>query len=107
MSLPDLAPTSPYSQAAISAASSGDNTLVAAVAGKSIRVYRIVFTLAAGSVAFKDGASTSLTGAMTATAGVLEDPIGNPLFITTAGNAFIANLSGANQLSGVIYYVTA
>ncbi len=107
MSLPQLAPTSPYSQAVISAASSGNNTLVAAVSAKSIRVYRIAVTLAAGTVTFQDGASTALTGALATTAMVLEDPQGNPLFITTAGNAFVAALSGANQLSGTIWYIQA
>lgn len=95
---------SPYLTAAISVNSSGDNDLVAAVASQTVRVYRIVFTLAAGTVTFKDGASTSLSGAMTTTAMVLEDPLGNPLFVTTAGNAFKANLSGANQMSGTIWY---
>lgn len=107
MSLPEVPLTSPYSQAAITTASSGDNTLVTAVAGKTIRVYKILLTLAAGTVTFKDGAGTSLTGAMTLSGLIMEDPNGNPLFMTSAGNAFIANLSGANQMSGTIWYVTA
>lgn len=105
MSYPQVVLLSPYTQAAISCASSGNNTLIAAVSSKSIRVYQIMFTLASGTVTFRDGASTDLSGALNAIAGVLDDPLGNPIFITTAGNAFVANLSGANQLSGVIYYV--
>lgn len=97
--------TSPYTQAAISTASSGDNTLVSGTAQQTIRVFKIVWTLAAGTITLKDGAGTSLTGAMAATVGVLESTDQNPIFVTSAGNAFIANLSGANQLSGAIWYV--
>lgn len=98
--------TSKYTQAAISAAASGDNTLIAGTAGQTIRVFRILYTLAAGTVTFKDGAS-NLTGALGGAGPsglVLESTDGNPLFVTTDAAAFIANLSGANQLSGAIWY---
>lgn len=99
------ATTSTYTQAAISTASSGDNTLVAGTANQTIRVYRIMWTLASpGTVTLKDGASTSLTGALSAVTGLIESTDGNPLFVTTAGNAFIANLSAAIQMSGAIWY---
>lgn len=96
--------SSEYATAAISTASSGDNTLVAGVANKTIRVHKIMLTLAAGTITFKDGASTSLSGAMTLTGLVLEPTDDNPLFVTSAGNGFVANLSGANQLSGTVWY---
>lgn len=91
---------------AIDCALSGDNVLIPAVAGRSIRVFRIAFTLAGGNVRFLDGAGgTALSGPMAAAAGVLEDmPLGNPIYVTTPGNAFVANLSGANQLSGTVWY---
>lgn len=92
-----------FKVAAIDAASSGANTLIAGAAGKTIRVYRIVFSLASGTIIFKDG-STALSGAMTLTSLVLESQNDEPLFVTTAGSHFVATLSGANQLSGTIWY---
>jgi len=95
---------SAYSQAKIDLAGAGDNNLVAGTALQTIRVFRILLTLAAGTIKFKDGAGTDLTGALSLSAIVLESNDGNPLYITSAGNAFIGNLSGANQLSGTIWY---
>jgi hypothetical protein len=94
--------------AAISFAASGDNIVVAAVAGKAIRVVKIWLVLAGDSnLTFKDGASTSLSG--------IVPMLGNgsfffpadlviPHFITTTGNAFIINSSVAVQVSGTVYY---
>ena len=88
-------------------ASSGDNTIVAAVAGQVIRVYKIFFVVASAvSVKFKDGAGTDLTAAMSLTGSgsfVLDfDPY--PWVSTTSGNAFVINLSGAVQASGRLWY---
>jgi hypothetical protein len=94
----------PLANAAISCNANGDNTLISGVSGKTIRVFKIAWTLAAGTLTLKDGASTTLTGAMSATAGVLESTDGKPLWLTGAGNNFVANLSGANQLSGCVWY---
>lgn len=99
----DAKTRSPYLSAAISATTSGANTLVAGIPGKTIRVYRIMFTLAAGTVIFKDSA-IALSGAMTLTALYMEDPSGDPLYVTTDGNDFVATLSGTNQMSGTIWY---
>lgn len=97
--------------AAIAAASSGDNTLVAAVAGKRIRVHGYELS-ASGAVnaKFKDGAATDLTGLIyLAAAGSgadaderTADPDG--LFQTTAGNALLLNLSGAVAVGGWVDY---
>ncbi len=94
-----------FTQVAVSASSSGDNTAVAATAGKTIRLYRLALTSASSvNVAVKDGASTTMatfTGLGTV---VLSDP-DKPLFVTTAGNALILGLSGAVSVTGSIWYV--
>ena len=94
--------------AAINTASSGDNTIVAAVSGEKVQVWKIFFWVnGTVSVTIKDGASTSLTGAMAMVAQNefykrLDETI--PWFTTTAGNALVINLSGAIQISGRVYY---
>jgi hypothetical protein len=96
--------------APISAAGSGNNTLVAAVTGKKIRV--IGFALVgAGSVTakFQSGAGgTDLTGAMTLAAGtsVVVEPYESGVFETAVAALLNLNLSGAIQVSGFLVYVT-
>jgi len=93
--------------AAINASSTGDNTIVSAVSGKNVLVFKIFFvSSAATTVTFKDGTSTNLTGAVTLAAGgsFVLDLDSEPWFTTTAGNAFIINQSGTAQLSGRAYY---
>lgn len=85
----------------------GDTTLVAAVASKRIKVHRFFFTVdAATTIKFKDGASTDFTGYMsfTASGANFSDASGDPWFTTTAGNAFVINQSGTAQISGRLYY---
>lgn len=97
--------------AAINASSSGDNTLVAATAGKKIRVIRWELSASAAvNAKFKDGASTDLTGLFylaAAGANVEEDSVDQGrdfLFETTAGNALVLNLSGAVPVGGHLNY---
>jgi hypothetical protein len=94
--------------ASISHAASGDNTVVSLVSGKRIKVYSVVL-VAVGTVdvKFKDGASTDLTGAMTFQAREgLTVAVAPPAFVlaTSAGNAFIVNLSAAIGVRGWIAY---
>jgi hypothetical protein len=97
--------------AAISGATSGNNTLVAAVTGKKIRV--LAYTLISDSnvdVRFEDGAGgTALTGQMEV--GTSSDsgglvvpycPVGH--FETSAGTLLNLELSGAVQTSGHLTY---
>jgi len=98
----------------INFSSNGDNTVIAGVAGKTIRVLSIFFKVqAAVNITFKDGASNALTGAMPFAAfdsltfdfrsgpTVLE-PF--PWFETAPGNAFVMNLSVGTQVSGTVYF---
>ena len=92
----------------VSAASSGDNTLLAAVAGYKIRVlsYKLV---AAGAVTtrFESAAGgTALTGVMSQITGVPNDA---PFereghFETLAGELLNLELGGAVQVSGHLDY---
>lgn len=92
----------------VSAASSGDNTLLAAQTGSKIRV--LSYTLVAAgtvTVAFESGASgTALTGDMTLIAGV---PLVVPFqreghFETAASTLLNLELGGNVQVSGHIVY---
>jgi hypothetical protein len=97
----------------ISIASSGDNTVIAAISGKSIKVHQIWLTAVGGAVnlIFKDGASTSLNATavpLTAAGSSMTfQYTGEPWWLTSPGNAFIINLSGAVSVTGRIYYTIA
>lgn len=96
--------------AAISASSSGNTTVVAAVTSKKIRVLSYRFQAAADvDVKFRDAtAGVDLTGAMSSGAkggggGAAFSPVGH--FETASGNALSINLSGAVQVSGHLTYI--
>lgn len=96
--------------ASIDVATSGDNTIVAAVASKKIRV--LAYTLvcaAATTVIWKSATAGAITGDMSfaANGGIAApfSPIGH--FETTAGEALVLNLSAANAVSGHLVYVEA
>ena len=103
--LTTLAPAS----AVIDAASSGDNTIVAAAGASNIILVHQVFLVAAASVTvrFESGASgTALTGQMQLAANsgfVLPfSPVG--WFQTAANTLLNLELSGATSVDGVISY---
>lgn len=95
--------------AAIAASASGDNTIVAAIAGKRIAVYGYVL-VAAGAVTarFESGAGgTALTGQMSFAAnGGVSCPLssGKAWFITTTSQALNLELSSAVSVAGHITY---
>lgn len=95
-------------RAVIDHASSGDNTVVAAVAGYRIRVTSL-FLVAAGAVTvrFESAAGgTALTGVMTVAAnGILVLPY-NPdgWFQTVAGELLNLELGGAVSVDGALTY---
>ena len=92
---------------AINISSSGDNMMVAGVAGQVIRIFKIFFiTAAVVNVTFKDGAGNALTGPMpfVANMGMVLD-FDTKTWVTTAlGTSFIINLSSGVQVSGALQY---
>lgn len=110
----DIKPVQTISRAAISAASSGDNTLVAAAVGLKTKVIGLML-VAAGSVVarLEDGAGgTALTGQMTLATGtpviLPVVPQGYHYFETTANTLLNLELGGAVQVSGwLLYYQEA
>lgn len=97
------------SEVVIDTATSGDNTLVAGVAGKRIRLYKIaIYANAANTVTLKNGASVNLMGAIDlgAKTGLVIDneSDGHTGFTLTTGNALVLNLSAATQVSGRAWY---
>ena len=105
-------PTHGRVRAAISAATSGDNTLVAAVSGKKIKVLSLT-VVGAGEVEarLESGAGgTALTEVMTLVKGVpMVWPAALPgdHYVETAAGALLnLELGGAVQVSGcLLYYV--
>jgi hypothetical protein len=101
-------------RAAVSGATSGNNTLVAAVTGKKIKVLSLVLVGAgAVNVRLESGAGgTALTGVMSLTANgdlKIVFPITEPGYHwveTAAGSLLNMELSGAVQVSGCIVYYT-
>jgi hypothetical protein len=108
-SLPDTA----VQRAAVSAASSGDNTLVAATSGKKIKVLALALAAASAvDVRLESGAGgTALTGVMSLTANqpTAVFPPTEPGYhwVETAAGALLnLELSAAVQVSGcIVYYV--
>ena len=93
---------------AIDTATSGDNTIIAAVAGKKIRVLSLALIPSAAVTArFETGAGgTALTGQMQLGAKVNLILDYNPAgwFETTAGALLNLELSGATSVDGCIVY---
>ena len=104
--------TTQVKRAAISGATSGNNTVVAAVTGKKIKVLALHITAAAAvDVRFEDGAGGDpLTGVMslTDTNGLAitlpAAPPGYHWFETTAATLLNMELGGAVQVSGCLVY---
>lgn len=95
---------------AISAASNGNNTIVAAVTGKKIRVLAAVMTMSGTSVSltWQSGAGgAGLTGAMTPTQGQTIVLPYNPAgwFETAAATLLNLSLGGAQTVGGALVYV--
>lgn len=95
--------------AAIAASSSGDNTIVAAVAGKRILVLNFGFIVAAAvTVRFENGAGgTALTGPMEviANGGSIWNFSEVGWFQTSVNTLLNLELSGAVSVGGALAYV--
>lgn len=108
--VPGVAWAQSLTDISINANSTGDNTIIAAVANRNIHVYRMILVVDAATVlTFKDGAGTSLTGpiSMSANGAIVLDYDQGPIawFATSTGNAFIISQSGTAQMSGKASYV--
>lgn len=104
----DKAIVTGFKRVKIAASSNGNNTLVAAVTGKRIRVYQVLL-VAAGAVAvtFQSGATgTDLTGPMTLATSVGFSSGWNPVghFETAAATLLNLSLGGAVAVSGWLTY---
>lgn len=94
--------------ASINVAGSGDNTIIALVAGRRLKVHMVVLN-STGTVnaKWKDGAAADLTGDMNFQARegytVAVTPPGW-ILATSAGNALILNLSAAIAVDGWVAY---
>ena len=99
----------PIKYAKISAASSGDNTLVAAVASKRIRVLDVLIVATdAVTVSFESDASgTALTGdiSLAANGGFAPGFDLHGHFQTVAGELLNLELGGAVQVDGWLTYI--
>ena len=98
--------------AVIAAAGSGDNTLVAAVTGKKIRVLALWLTMTgtAVTIRFESGAGgTALSGQATPLQGTSIILPLNELgwFETAAGSLLNLELGGAQAVAGCLVYVEA
>src|SRR3954452_886833 len=96
--------------APVAAAASGDNTVVAAVTGKKIRVTRFELSASAAVNAKWRSGTTDVTGLLYfAAAGASVDSAKSGeqndfLFETVAGQALVANLSAAIPVGGFVNY---
>jgi hypothetical protein len=95
--------------AAVTAASAGDNTLVASVTGKRIRVHALVLVASGGvnTARFESGAGgTALTGLLDLTDnGQLTLPYNPAGWFQTAAAALLnLELSAATAVAGLIVY---
>lgn len=100
-------PTGIARQRINNAAASGDTTVVAAVAVRTVRVYGLRLSAAAATVVqVKDGAGTVLEQFNFAASGGNVDLAlrGSPYYLTTQGNALIINSSNAVQVDGQLEY---
>lgn len=96
----------PIKRAAINVASSGDNTVVAAVTGTKIVVtHYFIMPASAVTVTWKSG-STEITGniQLAANGGGNDSSPDEGLFETAEGEALILNLGGAVAVDGYLVY---
>lgn len=104
----DVDSTQRFKRAVIDAATSGDNTIIAAVAGKKLRVYQLVL-ISAGTVTTRWESGTAgnfLSGEMTLAVNTGYAPPWCPAghFETVAGEALNLQLSGAVSVDGWLVY---
>lgn len=96
--------------AAINATADGDNTVVAAVASKKIRVINYVFSsTAAGVLSVTSGAAGALLAKYTLAVNggdVFRGDVDSPAFETAAGQALVFNNAVGQDILGHLAYIT-
>ena len=100
-------PTGIARQRVNNSAASGDTTVVAAVAGRTVRVYGLRLSAAAATVVqVKDGAGTVLEQFNFGASGgsAILQLRGAPFYVGTQGNALVINSSNAVQVDGQLEY---
>jgi hypothetical protein len=93
--------------APISFSGSGANTVVAGVAGQTVRVWRLLIVMGGTTnITFADTTPTSFTGAMPmlANGSITLDFDSEPYFVTATGKGFVINSSNGVQVSGGVWY---
>jgi hypothetical protein len=94
--------------AVINFSNTGDNTVIAGVTGRVIKVYKFFFTsTAATNLTYYDGAGgTALSGTLDTQpdGGWWAEYDGTPYFVCSPGNAFVINQSGTSSIQGTVYY---
>ena len=90
-------------QIPVNISTSGDNTVIPAQTGKTIRVSNIVLSLAGETtVQFKSG-TQALSGLQTGLKFILESP-GFPGYVMNKEQAFVISLGAAIQTGGTIWF---
>jgi hypothetical protein len=93
-------------RADISIATSGNNTIITGVAGKTIRIHRItLFCNVSNNITLYNGA-TKIMDVMdfTSNMGWEHDSCDHCPFVLADGSNFVLNLSASQQVSGSVWY---
>lgn len=101
---PVLPSTGTLTNIVINATLNGDNTIVAGVAAKTIKVYQLVLGPASAAVnaLFKTGTASAITGTMvlSTTQALVLNFSPYPWLLTAATNALVLNLSTTASVGG-------
>ena len=100
--MPLISSSRPY-RAVIDESTTGDKTIVAAVALKHIVVVNVVVTLVSGQTVIWKSGTTALSGAIDS--GYTAGDAYSGLLETAVGEALILNLSAASAVDGHLTYV--
>lgn len=98
-----------FSQKTINFVSSGNNTVIAAISGRIIKIYGMVFTIAgvpsaiAGPTSTFKSNTTELAGPQTLGSLFLPRDT-QPYYTCGVGESFIINISSALQCGGTLWY---
>ena len=104
--VPAMLVATQLSSAVVNIPGDASTNLVAAVAGKTVRLFRVLLIMdAATSITFKS-AATALSGPMpiAANGGFILDFNGDPWYQTVAGEALVLVQTGTANIGGTVWY---